>query len=129
MQTNWLKFGFLLNPTNYICICNQFKCNYIYIYTYIYIYIDIYIYIMYLYIYIYIYTYIYIHIYYLYMYIYMYIYVCICMYMYIRVLKKFANIYCFPLEKSLPSVHTLQPTRSLQHLDFALACAIIESCL
>ena len=37
---------------------------------------------------------------------------------------KFANIYCSPLEKSLPSVHTLEPTRSL-HLDFALACAII----
>ena len=58
----------------------------------------------------------------------MYIYVCICMYMYIRVLKKFANIYCFPLEKSLPSVHTLQPTRSL-HLDFAIACATTGSCL
>ena len=60
---------------------------------------------------------------------YIYIYVCIYMYMYIRISKKIANIYCFPLEKSLPSVHTLQRTRSLQHLDFALACAIIESCL
>ena len=57
------------------------------------------------------------------------IYVCIYMHMYIRILKKFANIYCFPLEKSLQSVNTLQPTRNLQHLDFALACAIIESCL
>ena len=55
---------------------------------------------------------------------YIYIYVCIYMYMYIRISKKFANIYCSPLEKSLPSVHTLEPTRSL-HLDFALACAII----
>ena len=46
-----------------------------------------------------------------------------------KVLKqKFANIYCSPLEKSPPSVLTLQPTRNL-HLDFDLACATIESCL
>ena len=42
--------------------------------------------------------------------------------------RKFANIHGFPPEKSLPSVHTLQPTHNL-HLDFALACAIIGSCL
>ena len=87
-----------------------------------------------LYIHIHIYTYIYIRYICIYIYIYImcvcvYIYVCIYMHMYIRILKKFANIYCFPLEKSLQSVNTLQPTRNLQHLDFALACAIIESCL
>ena len=80
-----------------------------------------------------------IYIYNIYIYIYIYVYI----YIYIispsllspkgihspKLLKqKFANIYCSPLEKSPPSVLTLQPTRNL-HLDFDLACATIESCL
>ena len=72
------------------------------------------------------YIYIYIHIY-IYLYIYIYIYQYIYIYLSIYLKQKFA-IYCSPLEKPLPSVHTLQPTHSL-HLDFALACATIGSCL
>ena len=54
------------------------------------------------------------------------------MYLYAYVytyLEKICQYLLLPLEKSLQSVNTLQPTRNLQHLDFALACAIIESCL
>ena len=104
MQTNWLKFGFLLNPTNYICICNQFKCNYIYIYTYIYIYIDIYIYIMYLYIYIYIYLYIYIHTYILPIYVYIYLYICMYLYVYVYTrIEKICQYLLLPPRK-VPSI-------------------------
>ena len=56
--------------------------------------------------------YIYIYKYCVYIYIYIYIYIC----------------FIALLENSLPSVYTLQPTRSL-HLDFALVCATIGSCL